>query len=96
MGLRSPWFIAGSLVRDIAALNRMEMLPRGCPGPRLDGTAPAFFDDRARLARVPDDTFDELGSRFATEAALRVPERGRNAPLGLDEPARDSPGAQET
>jgi hypothetical protein len=58
--MRGLWFIAGDLVRDVAALNKMEMLPWDVWGaqPRPDQPLTddqlAFFDRLAALTRAPD------------------------------------------
>jgi hypothetical protein len=81
------WFIAGSLVRDLAALNKMEMLPwdiwgaQPRPNQQLDAEQLAFFDELAALTREPDDTFDKLRERYETEPRLRVPPAVFNALL---------------
>jgi Transglutaminase-like superfamily len=78
-GLRGLWFIAGSLVRDVAALNKMEMLPWDMWGgqPRsaesLSDEQCAFFDRLATLTRAPDATFDELRRPYEDDDRLRVP-----------------------
>src|SRR5262249_35621217 len=65
-GLRGLWFIAGSIVRDLAALNGAEMLPWdvwGCqprPGEQLNSEQLASFDRLAQLSQNPDGSFAEL------------------------------------
>jgi hypothetical protein len=65
------WFIAGSLVRDLAALNKIEMLPwdvwgvQPRPNEQLDASQLAFFDQLARFTRDPDSSFDELRKAYA-------------------------------
>ena len=84
-GLRGLWFIAASLVRDIAALNKMEMLPwdvwgaQPPPDDKLDATRLKVFDDLARLACDPDANFDELRDRYENDEGLRVPATVFNA-----------------
>lgn len=85
--LRGLWFIAGVLVRDIAALNKMEMLqwdtwgamPR--PGNKLqDKEKLTFFDRLAELTRNTDASFKELRRVYADKNnRLAVPERVFNA-----------------
>jgi hypothetical protein len=85
VGLRGLWYIAGSLVRDVAALNGMEMLPwdvwgaQPRPDEALDGDRLAFFDGVAALAREPDASFDELRAQYQRDARLTVPARVFNA-----------------
>jgi hypothetical protein len=90
-GLRGIWFIAGSLVRDVAALNKMEMLPWDIWGaqPRPDQTLNleqlAFFDQLAAITREPDASFEELRTLYANDDRLRVPETVFNAVLNRSE-----------
>ena len=73
------WFIAGNLVRDAAALNKMEMLPwdvwGGIPASEAGFTEEelAFYDHLAALTGSPDETFDELTARYNGDDRLRVP-----------------------
>jgi hypothetical protein len=81
------WFIAGSLIRDVASLNKMEMLPWDGWGPMprpnnqmQDKRRLAFFDHLAELTSQPDEHFDELRKLYAdTEKRLKVPDRVFNA-----------------
>jgi hypothetical protein len=83
--LRGLWFIAGSLVRDLAMLNGCEVLPWDVWGaqPRPNATLAAgeleFFDELAWLMTDPDVNFDRLRHRFLTDAQVRLPERVFNA-----------------
>ena len=74
------WMIAGNGVRDLAALNNREMLPRDCwePMPR-PGEEPDFalFDRLAVLSHAPDAHFDTLRAAYA--ATLAVPPQVMNA-----------------
>ncbi len=60
------WFIAGNVVRDISALNKMEMLPWDVwgempqPGSELNAAQFKRFDDLAALTRNPNKNFDKL------------------------------------
>lgn len=84
---RGLWFIAGDLVRDLAALNKMEMLawdrwgamPR--PGETLQQDQLAFFDRLAALTRAPDASFKELRELYVDDERLRVPATVFNAVL---------------
>jgi hypothetical protein len=81
------WWIAGNLMRDVAALNNMEMLPWDVwgtmPGP--DETPPddaqALFDRLAELTHAPDAAFAELRARYDADDRLRVPATVFNAVL---------------
>jgi len=89
-GLRGLWFVAGSLVRDLGALNKMEMLPwdvwgaQPRPGDELDERL-SLFDELAMLTRDPDDSFAELLPRFEADDRLRVPPVVFNALLDRPE-----------
>jgi Transglutaminase-like superfamily len=84
-GLRGLWFIAGSIVRDLAALNGAEMLPWdvwGCqprPGEQLNSEQLAFFDRLAQLSQNPDGSFDDLRRLYNDDERLRVPATVFNA-----------------
>jgi hypothetical protein len=73
------WFIAGNLVRDLAALNKVEMLPWDVwgahpqLGERLEANRLGFFDEVARITLDPDATFHELRGRYDGDERLRVP-----------------------
>jgi hypothetical protein len=89
--LRGLWFIAGDLVRDVAALNKMEMLawdvwgamPR--PGEALSDDQLAFFDRLAELTHQPGESFDELRKLYEGDSSLRVPGTVFNAVLNRQE-----------
>jgi len=78
--MRGLWFIAAELIRDLAALNKMEMLPWDIwgampkPNEALDQDRLAFFDRLAQLTRNPDASFDELRKVYAADDRLRVPD----------------------
>jgi hypothetical protein len=83
--LRGLWFIAGSLIRDLATLNGCEVLPwdvwgaQPAPNAALSGAELAFFDEIALLTADPDANFDALRQRFAEDARVRLPESVFNA-----------------
>jgi hypothetical protein len=85
--MRGLWFIAANLLRDLAALNNMEMLPWDTWGamPRPDEPlAPdrlALFDGLAAVTRTPDTTFTELRRLYEGDDRLRVPATVFNAVL---------------
>jgi hypothetical protein len=89
--LHGLWFIAGNLVRDLAALNKFEMLPWDVWGsqPAVNDTLSAqqlaYFDDLARLTLNPDATFDRAQERFMRDHQLRVPSNVFNALLQREE-----------
>jgi Transglutaminase-like superfamily len=81
-GLRGLWFVAGSLVRDMAALNKMEMAPWDVwgaqPEPRGEFDL-GFFNELAALTRDPDDAFADVRRRYEDDDDLRVPPTVFNA-----------------
>ena len=86
------WWIAANLLRDIAALNNMEMLPWDVWGamPDPDETISdelyALFDRLARLTGDPDAAFAELTAAYADDTRLHVPGTVYNAVLNRPEP----------
>ena len=86
--LRGLWFVAGSLVRDMAALNKMEMAPWDVwgaqPQPRAEFDL-SFLDELAALTRDPERTFAELRRRYDEDDRLRVPPIVFNALNGRPE-----------
>jgi hypothetical protein len=89
--LRGVWFIAGNLIRDVAALNNMEMLPwdvwGAMPQPHesLTDEQLEFFDRLAALTRAPDALFDELRMFYEGDDRLCVPATVFNAVLNRSE-----------
>ncbi|WP_178130545.1 transglutaminase domain-containing protein [Reyranella sp. CPCC 100927] len=83
--LRGLWFIAGSLVRDLATLNGCEILPwdvwgvQPLPDATLSPQDLAFFDEIALLTADPDANFDALRQLFARDARVRMTETVFNA-----------------
>ncbi len=83
LDMRGLWFIAGNLVRDVAALNNREMLPWDVWGAmrRQDSELDlAFFDRLAMVSREPDARADELRALFRDER-VSVPGTVFNAVL---------------
>ena len=66
-------------MRDVAALNKMEMLPWDVWGAQpqlneqIDDEQFEFFDKLAPPSRDPDASFDELRKLYAENQNLRVP-----------------------
>src|SRR5262249_4681437 len=79
------WFIAQNLLRDVASLNKMEMLPWDVWGmmPRPDNPMPEELMDRldqlAELTVDVDRRFDALRQRYEHDESVRVPTQVRNA-----------------
>jgi hypothetical protein len=78
-GLSGAWFIAGNLVRDLAALNRMEMLPWDVWGLMqmgddglLDGGMGALLDRAAAATLGGDGALAEVRALYEDDR-LRVP-----------------------
>lgn len=69
----------GNLVRDIAALAKMELLPWDCWGlideeeSKIDAESLALLDHAARLALAGDDLLEDLLALYNREPRLRVP-----------------------
>jgi len=72
------WFIAGNVIRDVAALNNMELLPWDVWGGMLQPTDPltpdamAFFDRLSELTARPDRNFAEL-RKIYEDPKVKVP-----------------------
>lgn len=89
---RGLWFIAGCLIKDVAALVKNETLPwdvfgaMPAPGQQIDADQLAFFDQLAALTRSPDDSLQQLRRLAEADERVRVPERVFNAKRGRTEP----------
>ncbi|HUA33253.1 MAG TPA: transglutaminase-like domain-containing protein [Candidatus Binataceae bacterium] len=77
--LRGLWFIAGDLVRDLAALNKMELLPWDAwgmmtgPDGNLTEESKTFLDNVAALTMGGDATFAEVRKLYENDERLRAP-----------------------
>jgi len=81
------WFIAGNVIRDVAALNNREMLPWDVWGGMVQADAAidlAFIDRLARLSEVPDEHVDELQAVYR-DPRVAVPTTVFNAVLRRSE-----------
>jgi hypothetical protein len=93
MAFRGLWFVAGNVVRDLAALNKAEMLPWDVwglapPNDRsFDDAALATLDEAAGLGRAPDAHFAEVQRLYRSSDHFRVPEQVLNAQTGQLEAA---------
>jgi hypothetical protein len=89
--MRGLWFIAGNLMRDVAALNNMEMLPWDVWGAMIRPDEPlqndqlALFDRLAAVTRTPDAAFAELRALYEGDERLRVPATVFNSVLNRPE-----------
>lgn len=76
--LRGLWFVRGNVVRDLAALNKMEMLPWDAWGlaqkdfGSLSAQEMTLLDSVANLTQAPD-SFAQLCSLYEGEPGLRLP-----------------------
>jgi hypothetical protein len=81
------WWIAANLIRDVAALNNMEMLPWDVwgampePDDRIDDENVALFDRLAALTRDPELSPSQLAEIYESDDRLRVPTTVFNAQL---------------
>jgi len=82
--MRGLWFIAGNLIRDVAALNGMEMLPWDVwgamtePGETIPPETLALLDRAAALTMNPDANFAELQALYE-DPRIKVPATVFNA-----------------
>ncbi len=78
-GLSGLWFIAGNVLRDLASLNRMELLPWDVWGlmPKADSELTderkALLDRIAALTLAGDEAFPEIRKIYESDERLRVP-----------------------
>lgn len=76
---RGLWFIAGELIRDIAALNKMEVLvwdvwgAMPTPDAKLGAAELKYFDRLAELTCEPDAAFADLTALYRDDEGVRVP-----------------------
>lgn len=79
VNLRGSWFIAGNVLRDLASLNRIELLPWdvwGLMSPNdagLTGEARMLLDRAAALTIAGDEAFAEVRAIYNRDARLRAP-----------------------
>ncbi|MGO4833309.1 hypothetical protein AB4144_13635, partial [Rhizobiaceae sp. 2RAB30] len=90
--LRGLWFITGSLSRDLAALNKMELLPWDVWGAQaaidveLSLKELTFHDDLAAMMVDPDRELAELRALYEADERLLVPSVVFNALTDRREP----------
>jgi len=91
LGEAGYWWIAGNLMRDVAALDNVEVLPwdawgeMPAPGEDIAEELAARFDELAALTRTPEVDPDEL-RRVAEDDRIRVPSTVLNVLRKRDEP----------
>ena len=91
MGITGAWFVGGSVVRDLAALNKREMLPWDYwgiardlrPGIALTEATAARIDGLAALIAGADPNWEALRDTYEHEDAFRVPQVVANFPKGV-------------
>ena len=92
VNLKGLWFIAGNVLRDLASLNRMEMLPWDVWGmmdmndEALTDEKKALIDRVAALTLAGDDAFAEVRAIYESDERLRVPPVVFNALRNAPEP----------
>lgn len=88
--IAGEWFVAGSVVRDLAALNKREMLPWDYwgisrdlrPGAPVSEAAAARIDAVAALIAEPEPDWRALREAYDGDAAFRVPPVVMSFPRG--------------
>lgn len=86
--MHGPWFIRGDLLRDFAALNRIELLPWDSWGIMLTGDEDmtgegnALMDRVAALTLAENAGFDDLRALYDSDARLTVPPVIMSFPTG--------------
>jgi hypothetical protein len=88
MDMHGLWFVAGNVVRDIAALNNHEMLPWDVWGAMRRSDAEldlAFLDRLAEISHAPDMHEAELQAAYRDER-IAVPGTVFNAVLNRPDP----------
>jgi hypothetical protein len=85
LGLSGLWFIASNVVRDLAALNKVEMLPWDVwgamqpPDKSMDAESLALFDRVSSITAAPDQHFAELRDLYQSDRRFTVPATVYNA-----------------
>jgi hypothetical protein len=90
VGIGGVWFVAGSVVRDLAALNKREMLPWDYwglsrdmrPGIPVSDAAAARIDALAALIAHPDPDWRTLRDAYESDEAFAVPRVVMSFPRG--------------
>jgi hypothetical protein len=88
LDMHGLWFIAGNVIRDVAALNNHEMLPWDIWGAMARNDAELdlpFFDRLAELSHAPDEHADALRAAYRDER-IAVPGTVFNAVLNRPDP----------
>jgi hypothetical protein len=88
LDMHGLWFVAGNVIRDLAALNNREMLPWDVWGPMTQndtGLDVGLIDRLAALTCEPDAHFEALQAAYAADGNLGVPATVFNAVLNRPE-----------
>jgi hypothetical protein len=101
LDMRGLWFIRGNLLRDLAALNRMELLPWDGWGLMLrlgqaddcDPETTSLLNRVAALTQGGDADVDAMRRLYTTEPSLRVPALVTNFQTGAQESVQPSRAA---
>ncbi len=72
-GLRGLWFVRGNVLRDLAALNGVELLPWDVWDPQLRKGAPLTEDDLAAADAVAAARSEDARRRLFADPRLAVP-----------------------
>jgi hypothetical protein len=73
-GIRGLWYVRGNVLRDLAALNGVEVLPWDCWGPEVLDDAALTEDDLARTDAVAAARTDDEVRRLYRDPRLTVPD----------------------
>ena len=88
LDMHGLWFIAGNVIRDVAALNNHEMLPWDVWGAMTQNDAELdlpFIDQLAALSHAPDRHFGDLRAAYK-DKRVAVPGTVFNAVLNRPDP----------
>ena len=88
LDMHGLWFIAGNVIRDVAALNDHEMLPWdvwGAMAQKDSGIDLPFIDQLAAFSHAPDRHFGELRAAYK-DKRVAVPDTVFNAVLNRPDP----------
>ena len=82
--MRGLWFVRGNVVRDLAALNKIEMLPWDAwglvdrPEDELSAQDRTLVNRAAELGSTPSASLNELQNLYEANESLRVPREIRS------------------
>ncbi len=78
MDLKGLWFVKDNLLRDLMALNKVELMPWDCTEFMEQSKDPsdeeyALLDDIARLIATGDDAFAQIISTYESDSRFHMP-----------------------